>query len=105
MTLLYRSPNIAIDSSQWYVAVEQHRGSRPVIRYRFRLGATGRWHSVHAWPHGRLPKGLHEFFKPYRRSVNVALVGAGAERRIESRRSAYAQHRRGTEMRERAGVA
>lgn len=72
MTLLYRSPNIVIDKHEWHVTVNQSRGKRITV-YRFRpIGANVNWQSITKWT-GRPPKGLREFFEPYRKSIQVAM--------------------------------
>lgn len=82
MTLLYRSPNHRIDGHDWHVTVEQHaRNRRTIVVYRWRVDARQKWRPLHEFP-TRLPIGLREFFKPYQRSINVALASVGAPPRL-----------------------
>jgi len=72
MTLLYRSPNVLIDKHEWHVTVMQ-RGSRPTVIYRFRpIGQRVKWRHITEWV-GPVPKGMSNFFQPYRKSVRVAM--------------------------------
>lgn len=72
MTLLYRSPNVTIDRHEWHVTVNQSSSKR-IVTYRFRqIGANVKWQPIARWQ-GRPPKGLTEFFLPYRKSVRVAM--------------------------------
>lgn len=72
MTLLYRSPNVTIDGHEWHVTVNQSSSKR-IVTYRFRqIGANVKWQPIAKWV-GRPPKGLTEFFLPYRKSVRVAM--------------------------------
>jgi hypothetical protein len=74
MTLLYRSPNVAIDAAEWHVSVQESRCGKRAVVYRWRHERNESWHSVTEWV-GRLPKGLGRFFQPYRRSIDVAMNG------------------------------
>ena len=72
MTLLYRSPNVVIDKHEWHVTVNQSRGKRITV-YRFRpIGANVNWQPSTKWA-GCMPKGMRDFFAPYRSSIQVAM--------------------------------
>lgn len=74
MTLLYRSPNVVIDKHEWHVTVNQCTNGKRVTIYRFRpIGANVMWQHIAKWPYARRPKGLSEFFAPYRKSISVAM--------------------------------
>ena len=79
MGILYRSPNVLIDSHEWHITVRLEDNGHVTTGYRFRpAGVAGRnvmWQAVTAWP-DRLPKGLNAFFAPYKRSVQVAIASA-----------------------------
>jgi hypothetical protein len=73
VTLLYRSPNIVIDGHEWHVTVQQATRTKRIVTYRFRqIGANVKWQPITKWV-GRPPKGLTEFFLPYRKSIRVAM--------------------------------
>lgn len=73
MTLLYRSPNLIIDSHEWHITVDLRKGKR-TTNYRFRpVGANVMWQHISKWPQPRPPKELWRFFAPYRPSVQVAM--------------------------------
>lgn len=75
MTIIYRSPDIAIDAHVWHVVVNQSiRSGRLSTCYRFRQSHKEAWRPLTSWP-GRLPKGLRRFFQPYRKSIEVTYRG------------------------------
>lgn len=97
MTLLYRSPNVAVDGHEWHVTVEQANGGRPVVRHKFRPKGTRAWRSIHQYP-TRPPPCLVVLLRPFRFSINLALTGAGAERRFEKSNNVFPQWKRALGM-------
>lgn len=64
-TLAYRSPDVLVDGRRWHLAVYGRR-----LVYRFYDGRAYR--PIHQWT-GRKPKGLAEFFRPFRRHAEMVL--------------------------------
>lgn len=90
MSILYRTPNIIIDRHEWCALVYKQKG-RITLAYRFRplTLRPQMWLPVTSWQ-GRKPKGLNEFFVPYRRHMALALE---SEKRREE--AALAMEKRG----------
>lgn len=75
MPILYRSPNVTIDSHDWHVTVEKNpRSGRVITVYRWRPTRSDRpiaWRPISSWQ-GRKPKGLWWYFRFAQHSIAMA---------------------------------